>query len=80
MEEEGAWGLCVAVFHEAGLDVLCINSAHLLLDLSCRATTNDKEVRKCSLTVCLGKGGNRFGQALSLSATESLCMSPRAHL
>lgn len=73
-------GIMCGCFFEAGLDVLHINSAHLLLEFSCRATTNDKEVRRCSLTVGPGKGGYRFGEVLSLSATKSLRMSPCANL
>lgn len=62
----------MAVSYEAGLDVLHINSAHLLLEFSCRATTNDKEVRRCSLTVGPGKGGCRFGEVLSLSGNHKI--------
>ena len=52
------------VLYEVWTCYTLIPLTYYLLEFSCRATSNDKEVREFSLPVCSEKGGNRFSEVL----------------
>lgn len=77
MEKKKQWDYVQVVLWRGQACMCCIlfPLAYHLLEFSRRATWNGKELRKFNLTLCPGKGGNRFGKVL-----VSLCHNILLHV